>query len=84
MLVDDLDPLHPVVQMKMLAAGVPPYVEPEREEWGDAAEAAADEAMRQYFAARQVRPPEFVGHPEDAGLSGIADAVALALEAQSA
>lgn len=75
-LVDDLDPLHPVVQMKMAAAGVPPYQDLE----------PSEEGARAHFSAWQVRPPEFLGSPEDRGLEGIAALVgsALALQDRSA
>lgn len=81
-LVDDLEPMHPVVQTKMLAAGVPRF-EPGDVDWSDeAAVRAHDEACRDYYASWQVRPPEFLGRPDDRGLEGVVELVGQAVSSR--
>jgi hypothetical protein len=75
-IVDDLDPLHPIMQMKMASMGVVPYPMPE--------EGAEEEDVRAYYATRQIRTPEFVGNPKDQGLVGVAERVGEMLAIMSA
>lgn len=63
-LIDDLDPLHPVFQMKAQAMGIPLL------------QGKVDsEVLRAYYSAWQVKPTQFLGNPSDSGLKGIAEIV---------
>jgi hypothetical protein len=64
-LIDDLDPLHPVFQLKAKAMGILPFI-------GD----ETDDKMREsYYSAWQIRPTQFFGDPSDRGLEGIVNKV---------
>jgi hypothetical protein len=63
-LVDDLDSLHPVFQMKAQAIGIPPL--------GGIND---PEILRAYYSAWQVKPTQFLGDPSDNGLEYIPELV---------
>lgn len=64
-LIDDLDPLHPVFQLKAKAMGILPLNSDE----------INDRMRESYYAAWQIKPIQFLGDPLDRGLEGVADRV---------